>query len=314
MEVIDNTGSAPVCTAHVDKLRELLVNEKLPPVDRARVDAALARHAQWIDEMDALTEDGEALVVQLVESLNRYKRYVELELIWDSPSDFLWRQRGQLKLDNSIMEEFLPRLVSPRLMPALKGIRHEVGPRTAFAGAYFATTLANPAKGGGLLVRTKNQDFAVGRAAFLQSSLSDTFPAEDTVRYKIFLTAVAAECKTNLDKTMFQIAVTDAHDLKIAMPGARFYVLCEWLDMAPISTLGTDIDEVIVLRGKRLPSNVRSKYAATGARAADRDWYERFIDEHPVRVAGVFRFVQHLGELFAETDPDEVDVLDRGYF
>jgi hypothetical protein len=319
VETFDDTGAPddapePSCTAHIDKLRELLLNTKLPAEDKEGVEAAILRHDQWVEEMNAVEGDGDAVVTELVVSLNRYKRYIELELIWDSPSDFLWRQRGQVKLDNSIMEEFLPRLVTPQIIPALDGVEYETGPRTAFAAAYFVSTLANPAPGGGLLVRTKDQDFTVGRAAYLQSSFSEAFPADDSVRHRIFLASAAAECKTNLDKTMFQSGVSDAHDLKIAIPGARYYLLCEWLDMTPISTLGTDIDEVIILRGKRLASNIRSKYSATAARAADRAWYEEFLGEHPIRVVNIIRFVEHLRALFVDADPDEIDVLQRGYF
>jgi len=319
VETFDDTGAPPAepepaHTAHIDKLRELLVNSKLPDGDKTRVEETVERHSEWVREMNSLEGDGDRLIAQLVDSVNRYKRYVELNLIWDSPSDFLWRQRGQLKLDNSILEEFLPRLVTPRIIPALDGLLYETGPRTAFAAAYFVTTLSNPAQGGGLLVRTKDQDFTIGRSAYLQSSFSDTFPPDDSVRHKIFLAAAAAECKTNLDKTMFQGSVSDAHDLKIAIPGARYYLLCEWLDMTPISTLGTDIDEVIILRGKRLASNVRTKYSSTAARAADRDWYDHFLHEHPIRHDSIHRFVEHLRALFVEADPDELDVLQRGYF
>ncbi len=73
---------------------------------------------------------------------------------------------------------------------------------------------------------------------------------------------VVAECKTNLDKTMFQEACATAHDVKAAVSGARYYLLCEWLDMTPLSTAPTDINEILLLRkAKRINSNVRSKYA-----------------------------------------------------
>lgn len=49
---------------------------------------------------------------------------------------------------------------------------------------------------------------------------------------------VAAECKTNLDKTMFQEAAATALDVKSAVPGANYYLLCEWLDIwNPIHSL-----------------------------------------------------------------------------
>ena len=36
------------------------------------------------------------------------KYYIDVDLIFDSPEDFLYRQKGQLKLDNTVIEEFLP--------------------------------------------------------------------------------------------------------------------------------------------------------------------------------------------------------------
>jgi hypothetical protein len=319
IEAFDDTG-LPVIqaelayTAHVNKLQELLLNAKLPPPDQELVQIAILSHTAWIAEMEALDGDGDSLVKAMVETLNNYKLNIELNLIWDSTEDFLWRQRGQLKLENSILEEFLPRLITPRTIPALAGVPFETGPRTTFAAAYFATTLGHPAVGGGLLVRTKDQDFAVGRSAYLQSSLSQGFPAEDTAHHKIFLAHAAAECKTNLDKTMFQSGVSDAHDLKIAFPGARFYLLCEWLDMTPISTLGTDIDEVIILRGKRLASNIRSGYSDSASRISNRDQYENFLRNNPIRADCIIRFMDHLRALFVDSDPNEIDVLTRGYF
>lgn len=301
-------------TPHYDKLRELLNNHKLPDEDRESVQAAIERYGEWVSAMDGITAEGDDKVRELIAQANSYKRFLELEVIWDSEADFLYRQRGQLKLDNSIIEEFLPRLVDPGIIPALAGKAYEAGPRTTFAAAYFVTTLATPAKGAGLQIRRKDQDFTVSRAAYLQSSFDSEFPAADTVTHKIYLAFVAAECKTNLDKTMFQEAIATAHDLKVAVPGSRYYLVCEWLDMTPISTGATDIDEVIILRGKRLASNVRSRFASSIARKEQRDWYASFLNDNPIRESPILRLVEHLRSLFQAEEPDEANVLERGYF
>ena len=52
-----------------------------------------------------------SVVEKLVDATNLYKKFIELDLIFDSPENFLYRQKGQLKLDNTILEEFLPQLV-----------------------------------------------------------------------------------------------------------------------------------------------------------------------------------------------------------
>lgn len=38
---------------------------------------------------------------------------------------------------------------------------------------------------------------------------------------------VCAECKTNLDKTMFQEVVATSRDLKIAVPSSLYFLVCE---------------------------------------------------------------------------------------
>ena len=304
-------------TPHRDKLAELSKNDKLPAEDKESVEKCLARYDAWVTAMRECELQGDERVVALVEGLNEYKRFVELELIWDSQADFLFRQRGQLKLDNSIIEEFLPHLVVPSIIPQLENVVYDTGPQTTFSSAYFVTALA----GGedldpddpGLELRTKNQDFTVSRPAYLQASFSPDFSDTPSVR-RVHLAYLAAECKTNLDKTMFQEATATARDVKMAMPGARYYLVCEWLDMTPVNTRVTDIDEVLILRGKRIASNRRKSFSASATRKKDRGWYEDFLRANPVRDQPVLRFVAHLRGLFFEEDTEEASVVERGYF
>lgn len=301
-------------TPHKAKLQELLLNKKLPIGDRARVEAALERYQEWIATMRTLETSGDDKVRNLVRLLNEYKRSIEIDLVWDSDHDFLFRQRGQLKVDNSVLEEFLPWLVDPEIIPALRDIDCFAGPASAFAAVYFSTSITSPTSSLGLRVRTKDQDFTLSRQAYVKASFDNEFPAGASDSKPLWLAYLAAECKTNLDKTMFQSAIADAHDLKVAMPGARYYIMCEYLDMTPISTAGTDIAEVLVLRGKRLASNIRDKYSTVAGRSKHRQEYIESLDRSPIRDEVVLRFVSHLESLINHTDPDEDDAVLRGYF
>ena len=98
-------------TPHGDKLKALLQNTKLPSADVLRVEAAINKYDEWVVEVETASGNGLQCVEALTLSLNQYKNYIDLELIFDSKDDFLHRQKGQLKLDNTILEEFLPRLV-----------------------------------------------------------------------------------------------------------------------------------------------------------------------------------------------------------
>lgn len=127
------------------------------------------------------------------------------------------------------------------------------------------------------------------------------------------MTALAATL-ANLDKAMFQEAAATSHDLKIAVPAARYYLICEFLDMTPISSAGTDIDEVLVLRRKRLASNKRAQHSTSANRVRLRNEYIDYLDKNPIREDMIQRFVDHLRSLLTRRDPGESDVLERGYF
>lgn len=106
-------------TPHADKLRATLANEKLPASDKPRIQTAITRYERWISDLNAVTGSPQQRVQALVALLNEYRLYIDVDLVFDSPEDFLYRQKGQLKLDNSVIEEFLPYLVRPEILPEI---------------------------------------------------------------------------------------------------------------------------------------------------------------------------------------------------
>ena len=98
-------------------------------------------------------------------------------------------------------------------------------------------------------------------------------------RIESYLGYVCVECKTNLDKTMFQEAVATSRDLKIAVPSSLYFLVCEFLDMTPVSITSTYIDDVFIVRkAKRMPSNIRQEYRTARARHKNRQEYVNFLD------------------------------------
>lgn len=81
-------------TPHEKKLMALLVNENLPEADRPRVQKAIERYKAWVQAMDAIDLEGDALLTELVRLLNAYKRTIEVDLIFDSPGR---RMQDQLR-------------------------------------------------------------------------------------------------------------------------------------------------------------------------------------------------------------------------
>ena len=299
-------------TPHLEELNKTLNNPKLPLVDKPRVEAAIDKYRMWIQALREVSAEAPDIIEQMVSLLNDYKNYVDVDLIFNSDEDFLYRQKGQLKLDNSIIEEFVPWLMRPPLLSEMpNGL--DVGPSKCFSAIYFTSSMANRENGGGLNIRSKDQDFAISRRLRVRTSYGPDFEvfAEDETH----IAYLAAEIKTNLDKTMFQEACATARDVRLAVPGSKYYVLCEWLDMSPLSTSPTDVDEVLILRkARRLNSNIRSQFSAAKDRRAQREVFDAHLENNPLRPDVFQRFIDHINALLSEKVPVEDVVLENGFF
>jgi hypothetical protein len=230
--------------------------------------------------------------------------------VWDSEDDFLYRQDGQLKLRGSVVEEFLPRLVVPEIIEEAKEASFRTGSSTTLSSFVFDSVLVGAAPGEGLTLVAKDQDFAITRPVRLVADSHESGRVERNAE----LAFLAAECKTNLDKTMFEGIVANARAVKQVVPSARFYVLCDWLDMTPIDTRATPIDRVLVLRGRRIPANIRQAYANAQKRAGLREEFFHLMEASPIRTDVVNSFVDVLRDLFRPPDVEKADVLQRGWF
>jgi DNA modification methylase len=146
---------------HYTKLRACLNNPRLPHADRDRIEEAIKKYHEWIDELKSVECGKIDSVQKLVDATNRYKRFIELDLIFDSSENFLYRQKGQLKLDNTILEEFLPYLI----FLSLRGLDEsfELGPKKTFSGLSFSSSLGDLGDAGKPSIRSKDQDFILGK-------------------------------------------------------------------------------------------------------------------------------------------------------
>lgn len=298
---------------HGSKLKALVANSKLAVNDKLRVEQAIEKYENLKIELSSLNSL-ESLLEDKVNLINQYKKHVDFELIYNSPNDFLYRQNGQLKLSNSILEEFIPYFIDKRLIPGLTHIvALSYGSKSSFSGLSFGGSI-QPLDKGGVFLKVKDQDFALAKKHKITieevANSANKFTKDFDVAY------FAAEIKTNLDKTMFQEASQTANELKTAVTGSKYLLLCEYLDMTPINTRLTAIDEVIILRqAKRLSSAIRENFSTVKGRQAYASQYEQFLDENPLSVNSFERIISHLKDAFPESlEVDQAAVLKRGYF
>lgn len=292
-------------TPHKEKLIAAIENPKSNE-DVTLLKEALAGYDVWISKTKALTSKGQKRVSEMTALLNEYKNYLEVDLIATKGSDFLKRQKGQLKLDNSVLEEFLIHLVNPAILNNLPNFELETGPQTAFMSlAFRPSTISNLNRKPEVILKVKDQDFTIGKEIHYKFSSDASFSNQKTVDGKFYLAVLAAECKINYDKTMFQECAGTAARLKQGCPIAKYYALVEYLDMQPEDTRLTEIDNVFLLRkAKRLPFEKRS--LLTEVKAQHKDF--------PISAEVISLFVKEIQNFIDATwyNPDEA--LRRGSF
>lgn len=293
-------------TPHKEKILAAIANPKCKG-DVSILEATLKAYEEWISKLNSISSKGKQKVLEMTNALNEYKDYLEVDLIAKQGTPFIKRQKGQLKLDNSVIEEFLIRLVDPSILDGLPtGLELEVGPQHAFMSLSFRpVSIAALNDKPSVVMKLKDQDFTIGKTIYYKFSPNANFKEAKTDKGKLFLSVLAAECKINLDKTMFQEAAGTATRLKQGCPNSKYYVLVEYLDMTPEDCRLTDIDNVFLLRHvKRLPFEKRAVYKEV------RDQHKDF----PIDGEVVYKFVEEM-KAFAGSvwfDPDEI--LSRGSF
>lgn len=292
-------------TPHKGKLLAAIKNPKAKD-DVVILKEAYSVYENWIMKMEGLTLKGRDRINEMTALLNEYKDYIEVELILGKGSSFIKRQKGQLKIDNSIMEEFLIHLVHPDILNNLPDFELDTGPQTAFMSLAFRpsglTALNEKPE---VILKVKDQDFTIGKSIYYKFSSDAVFSNNKTIDGKFFLAVLAAECKINYDKTMFQECSGTASRLKQGCPTSKYYALIEYLDMQPEDVRLTDIDNVFLLRkAKRLPFGKRNDY----------DEVKSQHEDYPISDEVIAKFVGEMQSFIDAVwfDPDEA--LSRGSF
>lgn len=291
-------------TPHRDKLLAAIKNPKAK-ADKPLLEEAFKQYEGWSDKLTKLTSKGDKRVEEMTSLLNEYKDFLEVDLIAKKGSPFIKRQKGQMKLDNSIIEEFLIHLVCDDILEGLpKGI--ETGSQTAFMSFTFRpSTIDGLVKQPEIVLKQKDQDFTIGKSIYYQLSPDEKFDKKVTANGKLFLAVLAAEVKVNYDKTMFQECAGTASRLKQGCPLSKYYALVEYLDMKPEDVRLTDIDNVFLLRkAKRLPFEKRSIFEEV------RDQHRDF----PISSDVMKRFVKEMQDFISSTWYDPEQALNRGSF
>lgn len=161
---------------------------------------------------------------------------------------------AQSKFRPTVLEEFLAILLHDAVSECLKDIPNakiEIGSVKAYANLYFygkdfSSFAVEPSLG----INVKDQDFAIYRDVKLRMDEGNPITTSVPV--------VAIECKTFLDKTMFEGAAATAEKLKAGNPYTMFGIVAETyeIDRSFIPAYSR-VDQVYILRKGSRKGNKR---------------------------------------------------------
>ena len=203
---------------HHEVLTRLFDNPQLPESDRARREEVFNRYMSWINELNQLSSSASTFIPNAVSLLNNYKNFIDLDFTADGSTDsegkvWLMRQKGQTKHSATIMEEFIPYMVS-RLFTIPDG--YSLGP----AKSILSLIIQQIPDGFHLDLNVKDIDFAIYRTI----SVLDT-------DYNV--AAFALELKDHVDKTMISGTMWESNLYHQTFPCGFYGLVAGWRDLGP---------------------------------------------------------------------------------
>lgn len=231
---------------HGDNIRNKRKREK-DTTNLAYLDEIQERYDQWIKSINALKGKRESKDIEkLVADLNAYKDFID-QAKFRKEKGNTHGFTSQSKLHSTVIEEFMYHLLVE--IPQLKGKHLEFGPTHAYSNLYFSpSSLISFETQSGLSINTKDQDFAISKQVQLTISLPACNKEE---KHTIHVPVVSIECKTYLDKTMYEGSVATAEKIKRGNPYSLFLIVAETYEVsADVDPTYSEIDQIYILRKK----------------------------------------------------------------
>ena len=172
-------------------------------------------------------------------ALNKYKDHVKEKNINKTDNKKIFS--AQSKFESTIIEEFLCRILKNRFG---NDVLH-YGPVQAYSSLYFSYSDTSSFKQGvEIKLNVKNQDVGIYKREELRVNNDKT--------HTVSVPIVCIECKTYLDKTMYEGSVATANRIKLGNPYCTFIIVTETYDIKKDVDIETSrIDNIYVLRKQR---------------------------------------------------------------
>lgn len=185
----------------------------------------------FFDEYKKFSESLLGSLADSVNALNDYKDYVHQNSAFSPQSKFA----------PTIIEEYVCRILKKEFGNDVL----QYGSVSAYSSLYFSYTGKSSFKEGiDLRLNVKEQDVGIYKKEILTSNIGEA--------HEIFIPIVCIECKTYLDKTMYEGSVATADKIKSGNPHCMFLIVTETYGVNKNVDIETsNIDNIYIIRKQR---------------------------------------------------------------
>lgn len=205
------------------------------------------KYLKWKEDnlkITGITREG---IKKKVKLLNNYKTFIE-QPKFKKESGQRYGFTSQSQLHSSVIEEFMYYLFKD--IGKLTNKHIYWGRTQAYTNLYFAPRNIDAFEdSSNIVINVKNQDFSISKEVVLKSRVSNN---ENWQERKIYVPIVSVECKTYLDKTMYEGSVSTAEKIKKGNPYCIFLIVTETYEVSlDVDPKYSSIDQIYVLKKER---------------------------------------------------------------
>ncbi len=228
---------------HGDNLEHKIRVEKNPK-NKKLLREIKVKYSDWKKENMKITGTAEPDIKEKVRLLNEYKRFIDQPKFRKEAGNRLGFT-SQSQLHSSVLEEFMYYLFKDIGELSEKHINW--GRTQAYTNMYFAPpNIHKLEESSNIVINVKDQDFSISKEIVLKSRVSNN---ENWQENKIYVPIVSIECKTYLDKTMYEGSVSTAEKIKKGNPYCIFLIVTETYEVSlDVDPKCSSIDQIYVLR------------------------------------------------------------------
>jgi hypothetical protein len=232
---------------HGDNIQNKLSGGEKNPEKLSLLRNIQKKYLAWKEECLSVVGDQREDTDRLVSALNRYKDFIDQD-------QFKKNFNAQTKLHSTVLEEFIYYVF--RLIPGIEDSMR-LGTMEAYTNLFFAPKNLEALNSDcGVNIYTKNQDFAIAKTAIIIASPEGQ---QSEKRHKIQIPVVSVECKTYVDKTMYEGSVATAERIKQGNPYSCFIIVAEYYALSlDVDPSHSKIDQIYVLRRQTNSSRKRA--------------------------------------------------------